>query len=157
MKKRTEVYTISGFLNNKEPIRIEGGISPVVKKVAIGTAITTVAIIEASTVLSSIPFGHATIYAATAHQTVATSGYGISKEFDRDIWPLFIDIGKPIAKVMMALGIYQIMRNSDKGWKTVQRAGIGLVLLYMIDVGINLLTGIGMNMDQSVVEEMNKS
>jgi hypothetical protein len=68
----------------------------------------------------------------------------VSAAFDAKIWPMFLDIGKPLAKTMIALGIYRCMRNDvDKGWKMVYRAGLGLVGLYLVDGGIHILTQVG--------------
>lgn len=128
--RRTEVYSINGFLNNEAPKRIEGGIPPWIDKA------TKIAIIFVG--LATIPD---VVYAATSAPTHASNA--ISSVFDSKIYPLFIDIGRPLAKTMMALGIYKVMRGDDKGWKTVQRAGIGLVCLYLIDGGIHILEGVG--------------
>src|SRR5690348_3069066 len=114
--RRTEVYTIKGFLNNEEPIRIEGDYSNLTKTLTKGIVITVLA-----TNAAHLMFGTHVVYAATS----------ISRTFDSKLWPYFIDIGIPITKTMMALGVYKVIRGDDKGWKSVQRSGLGLVCLYL--------------------------
>lgn len=139
MLRRTKVYTIKGFLNNEEPIRIEGGIPKGVEDFALslgrGVAVT---IILSSAVHTFVPMLGVTAYAATSHATPV-----VSNAFDSQIWPLFLDVGKPVAKTMIALGIYKVMRNDDRGWKNVQRAGFGLICLYLIDGAVHILTNVG--------------
>lgn len=131
--KRTRVYSIRGFLNNEEPIHIEGDYSDLTKVLTKGIVITVLA-----TNAAHLMFGAHVTYAATAT---------ISRTFDAKLWPYFIDIGIPITKVMMALGVYKVIRGDDKGWKTVQRAGLGLVCLYLIDGAIHILAGVGHDLE----------
>ena len=65
--------------------------------------------------------------------------HAVSSAFDRKVWPLLLDIGQPLAKTMMAIGTYKMIRNDvSGGWQMVYRAGLGLVALH----GINAVIGI---------------
>jgi hypothetical protein len=80
----------------------------------------------------------------------ATNEGAVSKVFDAKIWPLLLDLGKPLAKSMMAIGIYKCIRNDvDKGWKTFYRAGLGLAGLYLIDGAINIIDNVGTDLRNS--------
>ena len=125
MRRRTEVYTIPGFLRGEPPIRVEGGIPKSVKTAG-----------KAALITAFLLSGEFT--------EVADAAGIVTKTFDEKIWPYFIDIGTPVAKTMMAVGIYKCIRgNADTGWTIVRRAGIGLVCLYLINGAVNILTGIG--------------
>jgi hypothetical protein len=90
----------------------------------------------------SLPFLHPEIASA------ATTQGAISKAFDAKIWPLMLDLGEPLAKSMMAIGIYRCIRNDmDKGWKQFYRAGLGLCGLYLIDGAIKIISGVGTDLN----------
>jgi hypothetical protein len=125
MGKRIEVYSIPGFLNGEPPKRIDG--TTTIPRYVIVTTAAVIAFHDMA------PVALATVKAAP-----------VSTAFDHKIWPLFLDIGKPLAKTMIALGIYRCMRNDvDKGWKMIYRAGLGLVGLYLVDGAIHILSSIG--------------
>lgn len=129
MFKKTEVYTIDGFLRGDAPIRIEGGVPPSVKQA--GKIVAMVSLYAAASGFM-LPPG------------IAEAAGPITPLFDKKIWPYVIDIGTPLAKTMMAVGIYKCIRgNTDAGWLIVRRAGFGLIALYLIDGAVNIISGIG--------------
>lgn len=76
------------------------------------------------------------------------SGHAISQTFDRKVWPMILDIGTPLAKVSMATGSYKVMRNDvSGGWQIVYRSGIGLLLLYAVNMIVRILDGIGQGLE----------
>lgn len=136
MWRRTEVYSIPGFVRREPPTSISGGIPPIVKHLSISAGIIT-----ALHIIPPIPI------AAAATHAVTVTGGPISSAFDAKIWPLFLDVGKPLAKTMIALGVYKMIRNDvDKGWKMAYRAGLGLVALYLVDGAIHILIGVGQDL-----------
>jgi hypothetical protein len=117
---KTEVWSVKEFMN-REVGRIEA--TGVHKLVAGATAL--------GVILSS-----GTVLASTTHP--------ISTAFDHKLWPLMIDLGEPLAKTMMGIGVYNCIRNDvEKGWKMIYRAGVGLIGLYLIDGFIHIIQGVG--------------
>lgn len=137
MWRKTEIYSVPGFVRGESPRLITGGVPPIVKHLSISAAIIT-----AFHILPPVP-----VVAAATH-TVTNAP--ISSAFDAKIWPLFLDLGKPLAKTMIALGVYKMIRNDvDKGWKMAYRAGLGLVALYLVDGAIHILIGVGKDLQSA--------
>lgn len=147
MIKKTEVWSVPDFMSNKAPTYIEGVISrrtkiTLVKLVACGLAV-------------SFTIPHADVLAVSRDAIATTVPLGeihapVSAAFDRKIWPLLLDIGKPLAKTMMAMGIYKCIRNDvDRGWKMVWRSGVGLGGLFLVDGAIHIISGVGQDLSQS--------
>jgi hypothetical protein len=117
---KTEIWTIKEFLRNESPRVERKGIHKLI----------------ASTLSISMMLAPSIALASYDHP--------VSKAFDTKIWPLMIDIGEPLAKTMMAIGIYKCIRNDvDHGWKMIYRSGIGLIGLYLIDGAIHIIQGVG--------------
>lgn len=77
---------------------------------------------------------------------ISDSGYQhvISRKFDESIWPIFVDIGTPLAEVSAGMGVYRMIRGDvAEGWKLVVRSGLGLFLLYSIEPAVKLIAAIG--------------
>lgn len=136
--EKTEVYTIPGFLKGDKPIRIEGGVP---KSIEVAGKVALLIGYVALTADALTASAHA------ATPAVAKAGNVVTPMFNEKIFPWFIDIGTPIAKTMMCIGIYKAIRGkTDEGWLTVRRAGLGLVALYLIDGGISILTEAGQSL-----------
>ena len=76
------------------------------------------------------------------------SDHTISGVFDHKIWPLIMDVGKPLTKTMMAMGGYKIIRNDvTSGWQMIYRAGLGLLALYAIGGVVDILEGVGRGLE----------
>lgn len=134
---KTLVWSIPDFLNHRQPKNFK---PRTIRPEVIQGLITTSALIGSMIVMSDVSFAADSIPTSAAHP--------ISPIFDKKIWPLFLDIGGPLAKTMMAIGIYRCIRNDvDHGWKMAYRAGIGLVGLYTIDGAIHILEGIGRGLE----------
>lgn len=124
MFRKTRTYTIKGFLNNDPPIRVEGGVTT---KDVLEIAFCTIASWD--------------ILCGTAHAGAITDAY------NKKIFPLILDLGTPLAKTMMALGIYKAIRNDqENGWKMFYRAAIGLGCLFLIDGVIHIVQGVGQDL-----------
>jgi hypothetical protein len=125
MLRKVEVYTIPDFLHRRNTPSFRRNYTPVI--------LVTAGAIAAFHTLTPV-----------ASAATAASTGPVSSAFDAKIWPLFIDVGTPLAKTVIALGIYRCIRNDvDRGWKMIYRAGLGLVGLYLVDGAIHVLTGIG--------------
>lgn len=126
--KKTEVWSFRDFMDRKPPTRVEGGVPDEVKVFLVkGAAVALVL--------------HTGLGAETAF---AASTGPVSSAFNERIWPLLLDIGQPLAKTMMCIGIYKCIRNNvEEGWKLVYRSGIGLVGLFLIDGAIDIIAGVG--------------
>lgn len=128
--RKIESWSIPDFLAGRHKKRRATGVYTLQSALAVGTLAATMTLLGADT----------DVFAAVAEHTA----HPISPVFDKKIWPLFLDIGGPLAKTMMAIGIYRCIRNDvDRGWKMTYRAGIGLVGLYAIDGTVKILEGIG--------------
>lgn len=127
--KKTEVWSLSDFAARKEPSWIEGGLSKETKVLLVKAAAVGLVV-------------HGVMGADVA---LANGFEGpVSKAFDQKIWPLLLDIGQPLSKTMMCIGIYKCIRNDvEGGWKMVYRAGIGLAALFLIDGAIAIIAGVG--------------
>lgn len=124
MFTKKETYTIKGFLNHQSPIHVEGGVQ---MKNMVGITFCTIAAWD--------------IISGTAHAGVITDAY------NKKIFPLIIDLGTPLAKTMMALGVYKSIRNdTESGWKMFYRAAIGLGCLFLIDGVIHIIEGVGQDL-----------
>jgi hypothetical protein len=123
---KTEVWTVKDFMARRQPTRVEGGVPEEIKIWVVKGAALYLAM--------NIGLGAESAFAAGP----------FSNTFDTKIWPVLLDIGKPLAKTMMAIGIYKCIRNDvENGWKMVYRSGVGLAGLYLIDGAINIVVSVG--------------
>lgn len=140
---RTEVWSICEFMAGEKP-RVEKrprmewrGIDPKRAK-QLGAAV----IVAATLLISPVDVTQAQAAIAT------TDAHAVSTVFDERVWPIVMDIGKPLAKLMMATGCYKIMRNDvSGGWQMVYRAAIGLAALHGISAGVHIIDGVGRGLE----------
>ncbi len=106
--------------------------------------VAAVAIVSSTIVASGVA------YATQVPDTVAVFSdfsHPVSTTFNDKVWPLLMDVGTPLAKTMMAVGMYRMMRNDvNGGWPTVYRAGLGLLGLYLIDSVVKIIVAVGSSM-----------
>lgn len=142
---KTEVWSVREFLAGDKP-RVEKrkrmdrrDHSPRIAASLGAVAIAGVLLLDAS---------HASAAQAAVTVMADPSGHAISATFDRKVWPMILDIGTPLAKVSMATGAYKVMRNDVAGgWQIVYRSGIGLLLLYAVNMIVRILDGIGQGLE----------
>lgn len=86
---------------------------------------------------------------ANTHDIVALAGeHVVSHTYDGKIWPIIMDVGNPVAKTMMAVGMYRMMQNDTTGgWQKIYRAGLGLFGLHAINLIVHLIDGAGAGFD----------
>lgn len=78
----------------------------------------------------------------------AITNHTVSIVFDHKVWPIIMDVGDPLAKTMMAVGFWKLMRNDvTAGWQHVYRAGLGLLGLHGINLIVHLIDGVGVGLD----------
>lgn len=142
---KTEVWSIREFMAGDKP-RVEKRKRMDRRDRSPNIAATIGAVAIAGVILLDVS------HASAAQVAVATlsdpSGHAISQTFDRKVWPMILDIGTPLAKVSMATGAYKVMRNDvSGGWQIVYRSGIGLLLLYAVNMIVRILDGIGQGLE----------
>ncbi len=86
---------------------------------------------------------------ANSNDLVTLAGeHTVSHTYDSKIWPIIMDVGNPVAKTMMAVGMYKMMQNDTTGgWQKIYRAGLGLFGLHAINLIVHLIDGAGAGFD----------